>query len=119
MSDGALTGTGLIAVAQAAQAALDSGTPPGSSNEARFTALMIARAREVAARDRRLAPEIAAQEAAIATKFGASSDLNDVNTALRGGALDRSDALYTALYRLAVLRLRATKPEALAPEDRG
>ena len=118
MSGNALTGEGLIAAAQAAQAALDSGTPPAGSSGARFVAAMIARVSELAARDRAMAPAIAAEEAAIVQQFGADRDLNAVVAALRAGTVDGSDALYRALYQLAVLRLRATKPEALAPDDR-
>lgn len=119
MSGDAATGAGLIAAAQAAQAKLDEGTPPASSSEARFISLMIARARDVAARDQALAPAIAAQELAIVKQFGAGKELDAVIAAIRIGALDANDALYDSLHRLAVLRLRATRPEALAPEDRG
>jgi len=119
MSGDALSGTGLIAAAKTALAALDAGTPPASSSEARFISLMIARAHDVAARDQALAPAIAAHESAIVKEFGAGKELDAVITAIRNGALDANDALYDSLHRLAVLRLKATKPEALAPEDRG
>jgi hypothetical protein len=118
LTGGALTGEGLLAAASAAQAALETGTPPAGSSEARFIAAMIARTRDLAQRDQALAPAIAAQESAIVSGFGAGKDLDAVLAALRAGKLDRSDGLYRALHRLAVLRLQATKPEALAPEDR-
>ena len=79
---------------------------------------MIARIRELAARDQALAPAIAAQESAIVKQFGAGKDLKTAVAAIRNGALDANEALYQSLYRLAVLRLQATKPEALALEDR-
>jgi len=79
---------------------------------------MIARTRELVRRDQAVAPDIAAQEGAVVGQFGAGRDLNAVVTTIRSGTLDANSALHQALYRLAVLRLRATKPEALAPEDR-
>ncbi len=118
MSGDALTGEGLLAAAEAAQAALNAGTPSAGSSEARFIAAMIARTRELAKRDRALAPGIAAQEAEIVRRFGHGRDLGAVIAAIRGGMVDANSALHRALYRLAVLRLQATKPEALAPEDR-
>lgn len=119
MTGDALTGTGLLAAAAAAQTGLDTGTPPPGSSEARFVAAMIARVRELARRDQALAPAIAAQESAIVGDHGAGSDMSAVIGGLRSGRLDGSDTLYQALYRLAVLRLQATKPEALTPADRG
>ncbi|MFM9842660.1 MAG: hypothetical protein ACKVOI_06800 [Dongiaceae bacterium] len=118
MSGGALTGEGLLAAAEAAQAALDAGTPSAGSSEARFIAAMIARTRELAKRDQALANDLAAQEADIVRQFGHGRDLNAVTAAIRNGAFDANSALLQALYRLAVLRLQATKPEALALEDR-
>ncbi len=118
MSGDAFTGEGLLAAAEAAQAALNAGTPSAGSSEARFIAAMIARTRELAKRDEVLAPAIAAQEAAIAAQFGDGRDLSAVIAAIRGGMLDANSALHRALYHLAMLRLQATKPEALAPEDR-
>ena len=118
MSSDALTGEGLLAAAEAAQAALDAGTPPAGSSEARFIAAMIARTRELAKRDQALAPDIAAQEAAVVAQYGRGRDLGAVIAVVRDGSFDGDVVLHQALYRLAVLRLRATKPEALAPEDR-
>ena len=118
MSGNSLTGVGLIAAAQAAQAALDAGRPPADSSEARFITAMIARVRELAARDQALAPALAEEETAIINRFGGGKDLDAAIAAIRSGALDASDALHQTLYRLAVLRMGATKPEALAPEDR-
>ena len=118
MSSDALTGEGLLAAAEAAQAALDAGTPSAGSGEARFIAAMIARTRELAKRDQALAPAIAAQEAAVIAQFGKDRDLNTVTANIRSGTFDASTALHQALYQLAVLRLRATKPEALLPVDR-
>ena len=118
MSGDALAGEGLLAAAEAAQTALDAGTPPLGSSEARFIAAMIARTRELAKRDRALAPAIAAQEAVVVAQFGKDSDLTAVTAAIRNGAFDGDGSLHQALYRLAVLRLRATKPEAIAPDDR-
>jgi hypothetical protein len=118
VSRDALTGAGLIAAAKGAQAALDAGTPPAGTSEARFIAAMIARVRELAARDQALAPALAAQESAIVRKFGAGEDLATAVAAIRSGTLDADEALYQALHRHAVLRLQATKPEAVAPEDR-
>lgn len=118
MSGNALTGDSLLAAASAAQAALDAGTPPTGSSEARFTAAMIARTRELAKRDQAMAPEIAAQEAIVVARCGKGRDLDAVIAAIRSGAVDGSAAHYQALHRLAVLRLQATKPEALAREDR-
>jgi hypothetical protein len=118
MSGDALTGESLLAAAEAAQAALDAGTPSAGSSEARFIAAMIARTRELAKRDQAMVQDIGAQEAAVIAKVGMGSDLNVVTAAIRNGAFDGDNSLHRALYRLAVLRLRATKPEALAPEDR-
>ena len=118
MSGDALTGASLLAAAEAAQAALDAGTPSAGSSEARFIAAMIARTRELAQRDQAIANDIAAQGADIARQFGQSRDLGAVVTAIRNGELDADGALYQTLYRLAVLRMQATKPEALVPEDR-
>lgn len=118
MSGNTLTGAGIIAAAQAAQAALDAGSPPADSSEARFIAAMIARVRELAARDRALAPAIAEEETAFVKQFGGGKDPDAAVAAIRSGALDADGSLYQTLYRLAVLRMRATKPEALAPEDR-
>jgi Domain of unknown function (DUF6285) len=113
-----LTGAGLLAAAEAAQAALDAGTPPPASSEARFVAAMIARTRELVRRDQAMAPDITAQAAAVVARFGHGHDLDAVIAAIRSGTFDDDSALHEALYRLAVLRLRATKPEALAAEDR-
>lgn len=118
MSGNALTGEGLLAAADAAQSALDAGTPSAGSSEARFIAAMIARTRELAKRDRATAGDIAAQEAEIVRQFGHGSDLSAVVTAIRSGTLDAEDSLHKTLHRLAILRMQATKPEALAPEDR-
>jgi hypothetical protein len=118
MSGNALTGESLLAAAEAAQAALDAGTPPAGSSEARFIAAMIGRTRELAKRDQAMAPAIAAQELVVVAQFGKDSDLDAVTAAMRNGAFDGDSSLHQVLYRLAVLRLRATKPEALAPEDR-
>jgi len=118
MSGDALTGELLLAAAETAQRALDAGTPSAGSSEARFIAAMIARTRELAKRDQALAPAIAAQEAEIVRQFGNGRDLNAVTAAVRNGAFDGDNTLHEALYRFAVLRLRATKPEALASEDR-
>jgi hypothetical protein len=79
---------------------------------------MIARTRELTKRDQAMAGDIAAQEADIAAHIGEGCDLNAVTAAIRNGAFDGDGALHEALYRLAVLRLRATKPDSLAPEDR-
>jgi hypothetical protein len=117
VSSDALTGAGLIDAAKGAQAALDAGTPPAGTSEARFIAAMIARVRELAVRDQALAPALAAQESAIVKKFGAGEDLATAVAAIRSGALDADETLYHALRRLAVLRLQATKPEAVLPED--
>ena len=117
MSGDALTGEGLLAAAEAAQAALDAGTPSAGSSEARFIAAMIARTRELAKRDHALANDIVAQEAAIVAQFSKGSDLGAVVAAIRSGTLDAEESLYQALHRLAVRRIQATKPEALAPED--
>ena len=114
----ALTGEGLLAAAEAAQAALDAGTPSAGSSEARFIAAMIARTRELAKRDQAMAPEIAAQEAIVVSQFGKGRDLNAVTANIRSGKFDADPALHQALHHLAVLRLRATKPEALLPVDR-
>jgi hypothetical protein len=119
MSGNTLTCAGLLAAAEAAQAALEAGTPPAGSSEARFIAAMIARTRELAKRDQALAAEIAAQEAAIVARYGNGRDLDAVTAAIRAGAYDGDKQLHHALHRLSVLRLRATRPEALAPEDRG
>ena len=119
MSGDALTGASLLAAAEAAQAALDAGTPSAGSSEARFIAAMIARTRELAKRDQAMAPEIAAQEAIVVSQFGKGRDLSAVIVAIRSGAFDGDNTLHEALYHLAVLRLRATKPEALAPKERG
>ncbi|HVR65198.1 MAG TPA: hypothetical protein VMT98_01050 [Verrucomicrobiae bacterium] len=118
MSRDALTGESLLAAAESAQAALDAGTPSAGSSEARFIAAMIARTRELAKRDQAMVPAIAAQELVVVSRFGKESDLNAVTAAIRNGAFDGDSSLHQAIYRLAVLRLRATKPEALAPEDR-
>jgi len=118
MSSDALTGAGLLAAANAAQAALDAGTPSAGSSEARFIAAMIARTRELAKRDQAMAPAIAVAAVAIVDRFGMGRDLNAVTSAIRSGTFDGDKDLHQALDRLAVLRLRATKPEALAPEDR-
>jgi hypothetical protein len=118
MSGDALTGESLLAAAESAQAALDAGTPSAGSSEARFIAAMIARTRELAKRDQAMAPAIAAQESAIVRHFGHGRDLGAVVTAIRNGTLDAEDSLHQALHRLAILRMQATKPEALAPEDR-
>jgi hypothetical protein len=118
MSGDALMGESLLAAAEAAQTALDAGTPPPGSSEARFIAAMIARTRELAKRDQALAPDIAAQEAAVVAQYGRGRDLGAVIAAIRDGLFDGDTALHQALYRLAVLRLRATKPEALAQVDR-
>lgn len=118
MSGDALTGESLLAAAESAQAALDTGTPSAGSSEARFIAAMIARTRELAKRDEAMARDIAAQELVVVSQFGKDSDLNAVTAAIRNGAFDGNSSLHQTLYRLAVLRLRATKPEALAPEDR-
>jgi hypothetical protein len=118
MSGDSITGEGLLAAASAAQATLDAGMPPPGSSEARFIAAMIARTRELAKRDQALAPEITAQETAIVDRFGMSADLGAVIAAIRSGTLDRNEALHRALYRLAVLRMQAARPEALAAEDR-
>jgi hypothetical protein len=118
MSGDALTGEGLLAAAEAAQAALDAGTPSAGSSEARFIAAMIARSHELAKRDQAMAPAIAAQEAALVARFGNGLDLHSVTAAIRSGTLDADNTLHEALHRLAVLRLRATKPEALAPDER-
>ena len=118
MSGDALTGESLLAAAESAQAALDAGTPSAGSSEARFIAAMIARTRELAKRDQAIAQEIAAQEAEIVRRFGQGRDLGAIVIAICNGELDADGALYQALYGLAVLRMQATKPEALAPEDR-
>jgi hypothetical protein len=118
MSGDALTGESLLAAAESAQAALDAGTPPAGSSEARFIAAMIARTRELAKRDQTMAQDIAAQEAEILRRFGQGRDLSAVVTATRNGAFDGDGVLHEALYRLAVLRLHATKPEALELKDR-
>lgn len=118
MSGDALTGEGLLAAAEFAQAALDAGTPSAGSSEARFIAAMIARTRELAKRDHAMAQDIAAQEAEIVRRFGDGRDLGAVVAAIRNGTLDADDSLHQALRRLAILRMHATKPEALAPEDR-
>ena len=118
VSSDALAGAGLIAAAKGAQSALDAGAPPAGTSEARFIEAMIARVRELAARDQALAPTLAAQESAIVKQFGAGKELNTVIAAIRNGALDADETLYQVLYRLAVLRLQATKPEAVAPQDR-
>jgi hypothetical protein len=117
MSGDALIGDGLLAAAQAAQAALDVGTPPAGSSEARFIAAMIARTRELAKRDQAMAQDIEAQEKEIVRQFGHERDLSAVTSAIRSGGFDGDNTLCQALRRLAVLRLRATKPEVLAPED--
>ncbi len=118
MSGDALTGASLLAAANSAQAALDAGTPSAGSGEARFIAAMIARTRELAKRDQAMALDIAAQEADIVLRFGDDRDLSAVVAAIRSGKLDAEEGLYQALHRLAILRMQATKPEALAPEDR-
>jgi len=118
MNGDALTGELLLAAAETAQRALDAGTPSAGSSEARFIAAMIARTRELAKRDQAMAPEIAAQEAIVVSQFGKGRDLSAVIVAIRSGAFDGDNTLHEALYRFAVLRLRATKPEALASEDR-
>ena len=118
MSGDALTGESLLAAAEAAQAALDAGTPPAGSSEARFIAAMIARTRDLAKRDQAMAQDIAAQEGEIVRRFGDGRDPGAVAAAIRSGTLDADESLHQALCRLAVLRMRATKPEALAPEDR-
>ncbi len=69
-------------------------------------------------RDQAMAQDIAAQEEEIVRQFGDGRDLGAVVTAIRIGTLDADGSLYQRLYRLAVLRMQATKPEALAPEDR-
>jgi hypothetical protein len=118
MSGNALTGEGLLAAADAAQSALDAGTPSAGSSEARFIAAMIARTRELAKRDRASAGDIAAQEAEIVRQFGHGRDLKAVTVAIRSGAFDAEGSLHQALQHLAILRMQATKPEALAPEVR-
>lgn len=118
MSGDPLTGAGLLAAAAAAQAALDKGTPTAGSSEARFIALMIARALQMADRDLRLGPEIADQQSAVVGAF-ANRNYDKLRADIRHGRRDGHEALHHALSRLAALRLRATKPEALAPEDRG
>jgi hypothetical protein len=65
-----------------------------------------------------LAPVIAKQEAAIVAQFGDGRSLEIVVAAIRAGKLDADIRLHRELYHLAVLRLRATKPETLPPEDR-
>jgi hypothetical protein len=117
MSGDALTGESLLAAAESAHAALAAGTPPAGSSEARFIAAMIARTRELAKRDQAMANDITAQEAEIVRQFGHGRDLSAVVTAIRSGTLDAYGSLYQALHRLVVLRMQATKPEALAPED--
>lgn len=118
MSGNALIGEGLLAAAEAAQAALDAGTPSAGSSEARFIAAMIARTRELAKRDQAMAQNIATQEAEIVRQFGHGRDLGSVVTAIRNGMLDADGLLHQALQRLAILRMQATKPEALAPQQR-
>lgn len=117
MSADPLVGEGLIAAAAAAQAALDAGTPPAGSSEARFIAAMIARVRDLAKRDQSQSAAIVEQESALIKQCG-GKDLRTIVATMRRGALDADGTLYQALYRLAVLRMRATKPEALAAEDR-
>ena len=118
MSGDRLVGEGLLAAASAAQAALDAGAPAAGSSEARFIAAMIARTRDLAKRDQALASDIAERESAIITQFSAGKDLGAVVAAIRAGRLDGDAALHQALYKLAILRMQATKPEALATADR-
>jgi hypothetical protein len=117
MSDDALSGAALLAAANDAKAALDKGNPPAGSGEARFVSAMIARALAVSKRDAKMAAEIAAAEAVLARAFGTGEWAGFI-AGIRQGRWDADEALYKMLKRLAVLRLKATRPEALPPSDR-